>query len=381
MNIFIGIDSFKGSADSLELGRAAEKGIKTVMPAAGVHVLCVADGGEGSAVAVCHAIGGKWQHTESVDPFFNKIQASYLLTHVNGEPVAIIECASTIGIQFLQNNPSNSSYTATSYGLGLMIRDALSRNIKHIIITLGGSATTDGGLGLLQALGAKLFDQNHKVLPSTCNPLIKTRAIDFEPAIQLFKGLRVEIAVDVKSPYCGAAGAAHVYGPQKGLRPSEITYLEDKLQVIRKLVMNLYGSDLQKIPGAGAAGGLGGAFALLRSKLMPGFELLSGLTDLKKILRDSDLTGEGSLDAQSLYGKVPYEIAKLSRSYNIPCVALCGRRDPELGELEGMFNGIFSVQLEANSLANAMKKNTALSGAEIVSREIIKLINSKKEQM
>ncbi|MCI1857409.1 MAG: glycerate kinase [Sporolactobacillus sp.] len=376
MNVFVAIDSFKGCADSLELGRAAERGIRTVRPDANVKVMHVGDGGEGSAAAVYRAIGGQWREVRSVDPFFRPIHTRYLVTHDGAEPIALIESAQIIGLDRAADSPAFSSYQASSYGLGRVLCAALSGKINHIVISLGGSLTTDGGLGLLQALGAKLLDRAGKPIDPQRNPLIDAAGVELEPARQRVRDVEIEVMADVGNPYAGPAGAARMFGPQKHLNDRQVADLDQKLLMIRDSLLKTDGIDLQQIRGAGAAGGLGGALALLGAHIVPGFTHIAQLIHLEDHLQQADLvlTGEGSLDGQSAYGKVPFAIAKLARHHGIPCVALCGRRDRDLGPMRSLFTAAFSIQLGAVPPETAMRKEVALAGTATVTAELIKLL-------
>ncbi|MBP1042114.1 glycerate kinase [Vagococcus sp. BWB3-3] len=378
MKIGIAMDSFKGSVTSLAAGLAVERGIKRVLPKAQIELCQVSDGGEGSLEAIYGHCGGTWQRLKTVNLMFEPVEVDYLISLIQGEKTAVIESARIIGLHFIQ--PSESTVDqSSSYGLGQVIKDAAGKGVKRVIVTLGGSGTTDGGLGLLQSLGAELFDEQKKLIGLT-NPLRMIASLDIEPALEFCRqsGIQLEIANDVTNVYGGEAGAAFVFGPQKGASASQCQWLNEQLLKVAAYGIETYDIDLQKVSGSGAAGGLGGAFCLLGAKMISGFELMSEVLNLAERLKGTSAiyTGEGSLDGQSAAGKVPAGIAEIGNRYGIPVIALAGRRDQSLGQLEGQLTAAFSIQLEPCSLAEALTKEKTEQGLETVASQSIKLLQA-----
>ncbi|MGC6767507.1 glycerate kinase [Enterococcus sp. LJL51] len=376
MNVTIAIDSFKECATSTELGKAIERGIQPF--ANPVHVIPISDGGEGAIESVAAAFDGQYIKFDSLNPFGEAIQEDYFLTTIEGIETAVIESARFVGIHFLKGR-KEESYLGSSYGLGLAVSDAVSRGVKQLIVTLGGSGTTDGGLGMLQGLGARLFDAAGQLLAAGCeNPLLVTHQLEIEKAKQRLAGVKLIVANDVANPYCGRKGAARIFGPQKGLTAAQIEQLDTQLYLTAEYLVQNGFADLRLIAGAGAAGGLGGAFALLDGEMQPGFSIFSKLTRLEEHIAKSDwvITGEGCLDTQSSAGKVPYGVAQLAAKYHTSVLLLCGSYE-EIPE-QALFDGIFSIQREPVSLQQAMDRDYTLKNIEMISHELFKMLAKKK---
>lgn len=357
MKVLAAIDSFKGSASSKELNQAVLEGL-TCLDVVGINVP-VADGGEGTMAAVYEAIGGNYREINVVDLVLRPHRAEYLIIEWLGKKTALIESAEVLGINLVQ--PSDATIRqATSYGLGLLVQDALDQAVEQIIVTLGGSGTSDGGIGFLQALGATLVHNDSRQFG---NPLLSTAEIDLATIDSRIKNATIIIAADVTNPYTGAEGAAHIFGPQKGGTQATLNELDRRAKHIATQVFADYGIDLNQIPGSGAAGGLGGALLLLGATMRPGFDLINQITDLEAKIRAADFifTGEGRLDQQTVHGKVPSGVARLAHYYNKPVVALCGSRPENLGEMAELLTGAFSIQLGPQTLKEAMKKQNTLS--------------------
>lgn len=303
MKIVLAIDSFKGCLTSVEANQAAAEGIRAVRPDAEVVQVPVSDGGEGFLEAFHAAIGGEMVIIGVRDPLMRRISARYLL---KGD-TAVIEMAQACGLTLLSADERNP-LLATSYGVGLLVADAVRRGARHIIVGLGGSATSDAGIGMIRAL------------------------IDaFAPHgtwddVQALRPVRFTIASDVQNPLCGANGAAHVFAPQKGATPEMVSRLDARARRFAEVSARHFGYDRSQQPGAGAAGGLGYAFLqYLDADCQPGIRLLLDALHFRELISDATLivTGEGSADRQTLMGKLPMGI--LQQSHGIPVALIAGR--------------------------------------------------------
>lgn len=356
MKVIAMIDSFKGSATSEELNHAALKGFSAHWKKESIPI---ADGGEGTMAALFAAYGGRYKSVASIGPLGEERLASYLLTTLNQKRVAIIECAAVIGIHLL--DPSDkTTRQASSYGLGLLIADAIKEKVAQIYVTLGGSATTDGGLGLLEALGAEVVYQ-----PSADarNPLLTVSHFSTTAVQELLSGIELVALADVTNPYTGPEGFVPVFGPQKGASPQTVQALAQQAEKVVHIVQQESQLDLNRIAGTGAAGGIGGAVVLLGGKICPGFMAIAKLLKLESRISDVTLilTGEGRFDQQTAAGKVPLGVAKIAKKHAIPVVALCGQKESDLKEIGRYFAGIFSIQPGPLLLEQAMKKSVALT--------------------
>ena len=372
MKVTIAIDSFKESATSSALAYAIQSGIEDLVET--VTPIPISDGGEGTIEAISTALSGELRTIKTVNSFGEDIHAEYFLTTIDGHLTAVIESSSIVGIHF-SNHRKDRAYLANSYGLGLMISEIIESGVKRLIITLGGSGTTDGGLGMLQGLGATLFDsENKQLIFDYSNPLLSTHHLSLNSLNEKLAGIHLIIANDVQTPYCGTKGAAYIFGPQKGLSNEQVALLDKKLEHIADSMLDQGYADLKITPGAGAAGGLGGAFALLNAEMQSGFSLVADLVGLEEQLRRSDwvITGEGKLDAQSSAGKVPYGVANLAKKYGKRTLLLCGSYE-EIPK-QPLFDGIFSIQHEPVSLQQAMDTTYTLKNIEQLSRQIFQLI-------
>ncbi|MFV0560757.1 MAG: glycerate kinase [Enterococcus sp.] len=373
MRIVAAIDSFKGSATSEELNQAvvdqAQKQGCTAINAP------IADGGEGSMEAIHAAIGGSYRTIEVPDLLFRKCEVSYLLTQWESQRIAVIESAKIIGLDLLEEPNESTVRKASSFGLGEVIKDALGQSAQIIIVTLGGSGSSDGGLGLLQSFGAKLEGSEEG------NPLLSVHSIDSH-LIHKPKDVQLIVAADVTSPYIGEKGAFHLFGRQKGASDSTIKLFEQQAKKISKQLKQQSGLDLATTAGAGAAGGLGGALMLLGAKMQPGFSLVSKLTNLEENIQQSDLviTGEGRLDRQTLQGKVPYGVARLAQKYHKPVVAVCGSCETELGELSQVLTANFCIQNGPVTLQEAMEKEQTLLNIQATCKNIFSLYLFEKKE-
>ncbi len=325
--IIVAIDSFKGCLTSMEANHAAAEGIRRVLPDAEIVQVPVSDGGEGFLEAFHAAIGGELVEVTVRDPLMRPIKAKYLL---KGE-TAVIEMAQASGLTLLTNEERNPM-VATSYGTGQLVADAVRKGAKHVIVGLGGSATSDAGIGMLQALKENL-------LP---------------------KDVRFTIASDVKNPLYGENGAAQVFAPQKGATADDVLQLDERARKFAEDSARHFGYDRSQEEGAGAAGGLGYAFLqYLDADCKPGIQLLLETIHFDEMVKDADLiiTGEGAADRQTLMGKLPMGI--LQRSAGVPVCLIAGRIKNQEELLKAGFARVACINPDGITLEEAMRKEVA----------------------
>lgn len=357
--VIIAIDSFKGSLSSLEAAAYIETGVLRVYPEARVVKIPVADGGEGTVDALVEATSGK-HHTVSVsDPLGRSVSAAY---GILGDGVtAVMEMASASGLPLLNPSERNPVLTST-FGTGELILSALESGCRNFLIGIGGSATNDGGTGMLEALGFRFFDAAGGQVRGCGGNLSQIVRIDETQVHPALSESHFTVACDVNNPFYGPNGAAFVFAPQKGATPEMVKMLDNGLSSFSALIRKEKGIDLMQVPGSGAAGGLGGAFCVfLNAELKPGIDMVLDAVDFDRRIAGADLlfTGEGRMDSQTVCGKTPYGILLRAQRQDIPVIALCGAvRDFDILNVAG-FQAIFSIQTEAASLEKAMEKNYA----------------------
>lgn len=328
MKIVVAPDSFKGSLTAIEVSDAIEKGIREIFPEAKIIKIPMADGGDGTVQCLVNATGGKILEEKVIGPLGDEVLASYGI--LADKKTAVIEMAAASGLTLVPENRRNPLIT-TTYGTGQLIKAALDQGCRKMIIGIGGSATNDGGAGMVQALGVKLLDQEGKEIGFGGGKLKKIIRIDISCMDNRLSDTKVLVASDVNNPLCGLKGASRIYGPQKGATPEVIEELDESLAHFAKLIKRDLHKDIQDIPGAGAAGGLGaGLMAFLNAELRPGIEIIIEVVKLKQAIKGADLviTGEGKIDSQTIYGKAPIGVAKIAKKYKIPVMAIA----PIIGE-------------------------------------------------
>ncbi|SIT73853.1 glycerate kinase family protein [Edaphobacillus lindanitolerans] len=374
MNIIIAMDSFKGSVTSMEAGEAVASGIRTAVPGARHTIIPLADGGEGTADALVRATGGHLIRTRVTGPLGEPVDATYGLLG-DGETAAI-EIAETCGLTLVPESERNPNNT-TTYGVGELILDAIDRGAQSFIIGLGGSATNDAGVGMLQALGYRFLDETGEEVPRGGKALGAIRSIDTAAVHPSLRGVLIQVACDVNNPLYGEQGAAHIYGPQKGADQETVKELDDGLRNFARVVREHFGIDVQAIQGAGAAGGLGAAFAgLLGGELRSGIDLMLEAVDLNEHLKGADLviTGEGKLDAQSSMGKTAMGVAGLAKELGVPCVALAGSVTEDAAALNELgVTAYYSIMWEPMSLKDAMESERTKLNLSRTSHQVIRL--------
>jgi glycerate kinase len=380
MKCVMAIDSFKGSLSSLEVGEAAKRGLLQALPNAEVDIVPMADGGEGTIEALLYVNKGKKIPVSVHSPIMEIVEAEYAVFEYNGIQHVFIECAQSTGLPLVppaKRNPLNTN----SYGLGEQIKDAIQKGYRHFILSLGGSATNDAGCGMLQALGWEFYNKNGEKLSHHGNPLLEVYDFSDQHVLPELKECTFIVANDVNNPFYGEKGAAYVFARQKGASDRDIEVLDQAMRRFAGLIKEHLGIEVQNIPGAGAAGGLGGGIAsFLQGEMKPGVEMVMELVGLKEKIRDADLviTGEGSLDRQSSMGKVPYGVARLAKQFGIPVIGIAGRIDHDLGELNKVLDAAFSIQTECLPLEEAMKFEVASKQIEVTMNQMMRLIQAVK---
>jgi glycerate kinase len=348
MKVIIAIDSFKGCLTSKEANEAAAEGIRMAYPDAEIVEVPVSDGGEGYMEAFHAAIGGRLEEVTVRDPLMRPIKAKYLLHN----DMAVIEIAQASGLTLLTKEERNPM-VATSYGTGQLVADAVSKGAKHIIVGLGGSATSDAGIGMLRALIESLP-------PTPSNRRGEWRQQRIWNDIEIFKDITFTIASDVNNPLYGEKGAAHVFAPQKGATPEMVLRLDERARKFAEVSAKHFGYDRSQMAGAGAAGGLGYAFLqYLNAKSMSGIQLLLDTIKFKEMAKDADLiiTGEGAADRQTLMGKLPMGI--LEQAGSVPVVLIAGRISDSEELLEAGFAQVKCINPPGIPLEEAMRKEVA----------------------
>lgn len=355
MKILIAPDSFKGSLTAREAADNIEKGILKVYPGAEIYNLPLADGGEGTVDALIYATGGRKIYKEVTGPLGDPVKACFGI--LGNENIAVIETAAASGLVLVPAGKADP-LKATSFGTGELIKAALDEGVDKIIIGLGGSATVDGGVGLVQALGIGFKDSSGKEAGFGGAALAGIKRIDSSNLDIRVRDVEFIIASDVSNPLYGPDGAAYVFGPQKGATPEMVKLLDAGLQNLARVIKKETGKEVARLSGAGAAGGIGAALlAFLDARMKSGIDLILEIYDFDNILREVDLviTGEGRLDRQTLMGKAPFGVAKRANKFNIPVIALAGSVESEaIDKLNQYFTAALSIVQEPGSIEEVM---------------------------
>ncbi|WP_026630879.1 glycerate kinase [Dyadobacter alkalitolerans] len=324
MNILVAPDKFRGSLEAIDVCRAVSEGILLAYPHANVTTIPLADGGEGTAQILTQQAQGKTIRIEANDPLGRSITASYGLSG-DGQ-TAYIEMAAASGLALLSSEERNPLLTST-YGTGQLIKDALGRGVQQIILGIGGSATTDGGIGMAEALGYHFYDKNNVQLPARGESMHEVARIDGTEKDYRLNAVSITVACDVTNPLYGPNGAAHIYGPQKGADPDMVELLDNGLKNLSEIASKTFEKDISNHPGAGAAGGLGaGCLWFLNAVLKDGVSIVIEQTHIAERIKDADLviTGEGKVDEQTLAGKVVKGLADFCSINQVPLAVVCG---------------------------------------------------------
>lgn len=324
MKIVIAPDSFKDSLSAQAVANAIASGLAEVWPDAELVKCPMADGGEGTIEALLDACQGQWMSAQVSGPLGDRLEAHW--GWLAQSRTAIIEMAMASGLQLLTLTQRDACLTSTA-GTGQLISAALDAGAQRVILAIGGSATNDGGSGMISALGARFLDRDDRPLPGGGLALTDLARIDLSGLDPRLAGVRVEIAADVDNPLCGPNGASHIFGPQKGASPDQVLALDAALAHFADHSARTLGHDLRDSPGSGAAGGMGfAAKAYLNASFRAGVEVVADLTGLEQALRGADLviTGEGRFDAQTLRGKTPLGVARVAQRQRVPVIVLAG---------------------------------------------------------
>jgi glycerate kinase len=371
------MDSFKGSLNQKELTRVIERKIKEILPDSEIVSLPMADGGEGTVDCFLDNFVTKKIEIKVNDPLMREIDSYYAIK----DKTAIIEMAKASGLTLL-NDLEKSIMNTTTFGVGEMINDALDKGIKDFIITIGGSATNDGGIGMLHALGTRFFDKNDNLLEPIGKSLIRINRIDISNLDDRLLSSRFEVACDVDNPLFGINGATFVYGKQKGGNKEDILLLDNGLRTYSEIANKLMRVNFTEYPGVGAAGGLGYALkTFLKAKLTPGIDIMLNTSNFESHCKNTDyiITGEGKIDDQSAMGKVLSGIAKIGKKHNIPVIAIAGSIEISNNSLYDLgITSMFSILNKPMSLEEALKKETTIKNVEATIEKIIKQISTKK---
>jgi len=374
MKIVIAPDSFKGTLTAMEVAENIELGIKRVVPEAEIYKVPMADGGEGTLQALVDAHNGSKITKRVTGPLGKTIEAEFGL--LEKENTAVIEMASASGLPLISENERNPMET-TTYGTGELIAAALEYDIDKIIIGIGGSATNDGGVGMAQALGVRFKDNDGNEIGFGGKELSKIDTIDLSSLNHRIKEVNVLVACDVNNPLYGANGAAYTYAPQKGADDFMVKILDENLKYFNNIINEELSIDLQSIPGSGAAGGLGGGLAaFLDAELVSGVDIILAANNMREKIIGADIviTGEGKIDGQSLQGKTPFGVGKLSREYGVPTIAIAGSIGKNAEKVLGKeIKCIFTAVHRAIPLDEAVKFTP--EWLKFTAEQIMRLIN------
>ncbi len=375
MKVVIAIDSLKGSLTSLEAGNAIKEGIEKVANAT-VIVKPLADGGEGTVEALVNGMNGRYEYVTVTGPLESPVECQYGI--LEESKTAIIEMSGAAGITLVPDSLKNPMNT-TTYGVGEVIKDAIKKGCRNFIVGIGGSATNDGGTGMLKALGFDLFDAAGAPIANGAKGLETLHSIGTDHVLPELKECNFKIACDVTNPLCGNNGCSAVYGPQKGATPEMITHMDQLLANYALLTANTFGKDTKDVPGTGAAGGMGFAFlSFLNGKLEPGIQIILHEIKLEEDVKDADIviTGEGRLDFQTAMGKAPIGVAKLAKKYDKKVFAFAGCVTKEAIECnkEGI-DAFFPIIRQISTLEEAMKKENAAANLTDTAEQVFRIVS------
>lgn len=358
MRIVLAPDSFKESMSAAEAAAAMARGVRAVFPDAECVEVPMADGGEGTTEALVDALGGEWREVATVDALGRPIPARYGMAP---DGLAVIEVAAAVGIG--QIAPGERDVMASSsLGVADLVRDALDAGATRLVVGLGGSATTDGGAGLLAGLGAAWLDAQGNRLAPTPEALADLNRVDLTGLDPRLNEVTIDLACDVTNPLLGPSGSAAVFGPQKGATPEQVTVLDGVLARIADVLVAAGAPEVREMPGAGAAGGLGAAFLSLGGQRRQGVEVVAEAAGLAGAVEGADLvlTGEGSIDSQTLSGKTPAGVAEVAARHGVPVIAFAGRLGEGVDELIGNgFAAVLSIVTGPCDLPTALREGPA----------------------
>ena len=375
MKVVVAIDSLKGSLTSMEAGLAVKDGILAARPDADVIVKPLADGGEGTTDALIEGLNGTRVDLTVTGPMGTNVSAYY--GYLEESSTAIIEMATAAGITLVPSDRQNPM-AATTYGVGEMINDAIARGCRNFIIGIGGSATNDGGIGMLKALGFSFLDEQGNDVGEGAQALSKVAAINSAGRNPQLPACSFQVACDVINPLCGANGATYIYGPQKGVTDEQKESLDQAMAHYAQITADTFGCDHADAKGAGAAGGLGFAFlSFLGASLTPGIDLILNAVGLEAELKDADVavTGEGRLDHQTAMGKAPVGVARLAKKYDAKVLAFAGSvtKDAAACNQAGI-DAFFPIVRGVTTLKEAMDPENARENMRAAVEQVFRLL-------
>lgn len=376
MNVLIAIDSFKGSLTSLQAGNAVKEAVLEVDASAQVAVHPLADGGEGTVEALAAGLNGTLVDAVVTGPLSEPVTAQYCI--LKDGKTAVIEMAAAAGIPLVPPEKRNPLYT-TTYGVGELIKDAIQRGCRHFIVGIGGSATNDGGAGMLQALGFDFLDKVGNAIEFGAKGLESLVAVSMEKALPQLQACTFRVACDVTNPLCGENGCSAVFGPQKGGTAEMIEKMDKWLERYATLAATVSPKANQNYPGAGAAGGLGFAFlSFLNAKLESGIQIILDETHLEEAIKNADIvvTGEGRLDGQTVMGKAPIGVAGLAKKHEKKVIAFsgCVTEDAVACNDHGI-DAYFPIVPGAVTLEEAMDPKNAFKNLKNTARQVFRLVD------
>lgn len=376
MKVVVAIDSLKGSLSSVEAGKAIEQGIKRVDDNAMVYVRPLADGGEGTVEALVEGMNGVYQNVTVTGPLGEQVDCMYGI--IEETKTAIIEMSGAAGITLVAPEERNPLYT-TTFGVGQVIKDAIGKGCRRFVVGIGGSATNDCGIGMLQALGYEFLDTQGKQVPFGARGIAEIVTISDENVIPELKDCTFQVACDVTNPLCGEQGCSAIYGPQKGATKEMIRDMDQWLSDFAVLAKRKYAHADSEFPGTGAAGGMGFAFLTFTNAILEsGIQIVLNETKLEDYIKQADIviTGEGRLDGQTANGKAPVGVAKLAKKHGKKVIAFAGCLTKEAVECnkEGI-DAFFPILRRATTLEEAMNPKNARENMMDTVEQVFRLIN------
>ncbi|WLR49158.1 glycerate kinase [Halobacillus litoralis] len=374
MKVVFAPDSYKGSLSSIQVAEIMKKAWHSVIPDSENIMKPMADGGEGTLEVFSTSVPHEKVHFSCKGPLGEERESWYVKLE---DGLAVIEGAEIAGLPLVPTEKRNPDHT-TSYGIGQAIHHALDEGCTNLIVAIGGSSTNDGGLGMLQALGMKTYDENNQETGMYGKDLHAVKRVDFSKLDSRLKDVTIRVASDVDNPLTGNRGASHIYGPQKRATEQQVYAYDHALDHYGKLIEEVLGKNIMNTPGAGAAGGLGFAFLTIGALLESGAKLVGEAIKLHDAIRDADyvITGEGQSDEQTLYGKAPGYVAELAKDNHTPVILLSGSLGTNYGALNERFTSCYSIAPGPVSLENCLKN--AEEYLFETTRQIARLIITKQ---
>ncbi len=375
MKVAVAIDSLKGSLTSLEAGEAIRKGVLRAYPDAEVAVRPLADGGEGTVEALALGMGGRTEKITVTGPLGKPVECVYGIVDSTG--TAIVEMSGAAGITLVPDEQRNPMHT-TTYGVGQVIKDAIAKGCRRFIVGIGGSATNDGGVGMLQALGFGMLDGAGRQVALGAKGLKDLEQITDTDVIPALKECTFRVACDVTNPLCGPLGASAVYGPQKGADGDMVQEMDGWLSDYADLAARSFPKADKQHPGTGAAGGLGFAFLTFTNAVLEsGIQIVLDETRLEEYVKDADIvvTGEGRLDSQTVMGKAPSGVADVAKKYGKPVIAFSGCVTEEARTCNaGGIDAYFPILREVVTLEEAMAHENAEKNMVDTAEQVFRLV-------